>query len=343
MFTTLNIVIGLVFVLLLFSLLTSTVMEVVAAFLSLRGKHLRFTLETMLDDKVDDFLRHPFFRQLSYATNRGKRISPYALPAWLSKGTFRDVLLDILRTEPGETVGQKIQALPEGELKKMLSYLHRQAGEDLGAFSGQIESWFDEVMDRASDWYKRDMKWWLFGVGFTLAVIFNADTIQIYQTLSTNAVAREYLVKAAEEFADTTNMANYSTDTTGLTPEKRMEKSLQRLNTLLTTQVEPLRSPLGLGWTYDQTKFSLFWWLAKIAGLLLTGIAVTFGAPFWFDLLKKLIAFRSGSKIESPQPQALPHAPKMPANWTVPATAKSENPQSTAPSPSLNEPDGPVG
>jgi hypothetical protein len=343
MFTTLNIVIGLVFVLLLFSLLTSTVMEVVAAFLSLRGKHLRFTLETMLDDKVDDFLRHPFFRQLSYATNRGKRISPYALPAWLSKGTFRDVLLDILRTEPGETVGQKIQALPEGELKKMLSYLHRQAGEDLGAFSGQIESWFDEVMDRASDWYKRDMKWWLFGVGFTLAVIFNADTIQIYQTLSTNAVAREYLVKAAEEFADTTNMAGYKTDTTGLTPEQRVEKSLQRLNTMLTSQVEPLRSPLGLGWISDQSKSNLPWWLVKIAGLLLTGIAVTFGAPFWFDLLKKLIAFRSGGKTESaiPSPLPSPPAPTVPANWTAPATPKSEKPN--APIPSLEESEKPVG
>jgi len=333
MFTTLNIVIGLVFVLLLFSLLASTVMEVFAAFLSLRGKHLRFTLEIMLDHKMDDFLNHPLFRQLSHAANRIKQISPYALPSWISKSTFRDVLLDILRSEPGETIGQKIQSLPEGELKNMLSFLRRQAGEDIGAFSNQIESWFDEVMDRASDRYKRDMKWWLFGVGFALAAIFNADTIQIYQTLSTNALAREYLVKAAEEFADTKDIAQLRTDTSGLTPEQRVQISIEKLNEMVNTQIEPLRSPLGLGWNSAKEGGSLPWWLIKIAGLLITGVAVTFGAPFWFDLLRKLISFRSGSKIETAQNQASPPPSTAPSNWTAPSPTASKtdktNPEST--------------
>lgn len=308
-------------------------MEVIAAFLSLRGKHLWFTLETMLDHKMDDFLNHPFFRQLSYAANRVKRISPYALPAWISKSTFRDVLLDILRAEPGETIGQKIQSLPEGELKNMLSFLHRQAGEDIGAFSSQIESWFDEVMDRASDWYKRDMKWWLFGVGFVLAAIFNADTIQIYQTLSTNSLAREYLIKAAEEFADTTDIAQWRTDTTGLTPEQRIQISIEKLNEMVNTQIEPLRSPLGLGWNSEKEGGSLPWWLIKIAGLLITGVAVTFGAPFWFDLLRKLISFRSVGKIETAQNQASPPPALAPTNWTTPIAEASKtdktNPQAT--------------
>jgi hypothetical protein len=31
----------------------------------------------------------------------------------------------------------------------------------------------------------------------------------------------------------------------------------------------------------------------KIVGLLLTAVALTLGAPFWFDLLSKLVKLRS--------------------------------------------------
>ncbi|RPH79952.1 MAG: hypothetical protein EHM80_06530 [Nitrospiraceae bacterium] len=37
-------------------------------------------------------------------------------------------------------------------------------------------------------------------------------------------------------------------------------------------------------------------WALKIIGLLLTAIAVSLGAPFWFDVLNKLINIRSAGK-----------------------------------------------
>jgi hypothetical protein len=33
---------------------------------------------------------------------------------------------------------------------------------------------------------------------------------------------------------------------------------------------------------------SLLAWLFKIGGVLITGFAASYGAPFWFDLLKKI-------------------------------------------------------
>lgn len=38
------------------------------------------------------------------------------------------------------------------------------------------------------------------------------------------------------------------------------------------------------------------WWLAIIGGWLITGIGVTFGAPFWFDLLNRFMVVRSTVK-----------------------------------------------
>ena len=290
MLATLNIVIGLIFVILLFSLLTSTVMEVIAAMLSLRAKHLRYTLENMLGEKLDDFIRHPLFRQLSYATNRRARISLYSLPSAVSKETFTAILRDIMDAGHADELTKKIKGLDEGDLKRMMQFMSRQSDGDPAAFNAQLERWFDEVMARSSDWYKRTLKWWLFGVGLVLAAIFNADTIQIYQNISSNATVQEFLVDMASNYAEKTDTL------AGPNLQLSVEASIARMDSAL-QQIEHIRSPLGLGWTSQQAGQNLPWWLVKLAGLLLTGIAVTFGAPFWFDILKKLLAIRdSGGK-----------------------------------------------
>jgi hypothetical protein len=37
-------------------------------------------------------------------------------------------------------------------------------------------------------------------------------------------------------------------------------------------------------------------WFIKLAGLLLTGLAISQGAPFWFDILNKFMVIRSTVK-----------------------------------------------
>ncbi|MEO8630927.1 MAG: hypothetical protein ABI612_22940 [Betaproteobacteria bacterium] len=46
------------------------------------------------------------------------------------------------------------------------------------------------------------------------------------------------------------------------------------------------------------------WWLIKIIGWLITGLAVTLGALFWFDLLNKLVNLRGSG----PKPAAVPQS-----------------------------------
>ncbi|MGH7962279.1 MAG: hypothetical protein ACRERD_10730 [Candidatus Binatia bacterium] len=41
-------------------------------------------------------------------------------------------------------------------------------------------------------------------------------------------------------------------------------------------------------------------WFLKIVGWLITGVAVSIGAPFWFDLLNKLVDFRGAGKRPEP-------------------------------------------
>lgn len=47
-------------------------------------------------------------------------------------------------------------------------------------------------------------------------------------------------------------------------------------------------------------------WFAKVSGLLLTAIAITLGAPFWFDVLNKIIVVRSTVKPKEKSPEEPP-------------------------------------
>ncbi|MCC6280114.1 MAG: hypothetical protein IT262_05925 [Saprospiraceae bacterium] len=282
MFTTLNIVIGLVFILLLFSLLTSTVLDVIASILSLKAKNLRYTLENMLGDKVDDFIQHPLFRQISYATNRRAKLSTYYLPDAVSKDTFTSILHDLMDAAHTDGLAEKINHLKDSDMKRMMQFMLRQSDGNLQAFKAQTERWYDEVMVRNSAWYKRTMKWWAFGVGFALAAILNADTIQMYQNISTNPVTQDMLMALATDYAERTDSV------TGPTLNLTLEQAVGKVDSVL-HEIDKVRSPIGLGWNSEEADRNLPWWLVKLAGLLITAIAVTFGAPFWYDLLKKLL------------------------------------------------------
>ncbi len=295
MLTILSVIIGLVFVLLLFSLLTSTVMEIIAAILSLRGKHLLETLKNMLGSKVGDFVQHPFFQQLSYASTGKTKLTPYSLPSWISKDTFSSILCDIIGSEDEAEMAQKIKNMPESDFKRLLLYLLRESDGSIEGFRKKVESWFDQVMERATDWYKRSTKWWLFSIGLALAALFNADTIQIYKSLSANSTLREDFVNLAIDYT----AKNDSVAAMDL--NKPLEQSTATAKDLVATYQHVVQSPLGLGWTDQQGGGNLPWWLIKLAGFILTGIAVTFGAPFWFGVLNKLISIRS---VGSPNKQA---------------------------------------
>jgi hypothetical protein len=53
---------------------------------------------------------------------------------------------------------------------------------------------------------------------------------------------------------------------------------------------------LPIGWGGTKPPQTAVDWITKILGILMTGLAVSLGAPFWFDLLNKFIVVRSTVK-----------------------------------------------
>ena len=148
---------------------------------------------------------------------------------------------------------------------------------DLAKAQASIEAWFNSGMERVSGWYKRRMQAVLLGLGLVVAVFLNVDSMKVASELYHNDVLRAAVVAQAGAVTKSDK------------PPAAGADNLVSLNDL----------NLPIGWKGGTD--SWFTVLAKtvpvsILGWLLTAFAISFGAPFWFDLLNKLMVLRSTVK-----------------------------------------------
>jgi hypothetical protein len=134
-------------------------------------------------------------------------------------------------------------------------------------------------MERVSGWYKRRVQTVLWILAIVIALVLNADALHIAKRLWVEPGERSALVNQAQSAA---------TKTTGATSPAHQ---LDQLPVPLGWHLASARhDPQGFPF-YEQ--WSMFWTLlAKLIGLSLTAVAITFGAPFWFDLLSKVARLR---------------------------------------------------
>lgn len=304
MLASIQVVIGIVFVMLLFSLLASTVLEFIAGWLSLRGKQLSRSLDALLGPQVKaDFIKHPYFEQLS-AGSREKALignQKTALPAYITASTFSAILLDTLGLNNPEEVLERLETVPNESLRRMLRFLFEQSS-NYYEFKSKIENWYGEVMDRSSGAYKRDAQRWLFSLGLVIALIFNADTLTIYHNLSVNSSLRDAVAGAAQSY-----LSREAPPPAFGTSEPTAGVAFQQISRLVNENISTFESPLGLGWANVEPNTLDFSWIVyHLLGWLLTATAVSFGASFWFELLKKIINVRSSGPAPPPTPSIPP-------------------------------------
>jgi hypothetical protein len=288
--------IGLAFVYLLLALICTTLNEwLLSYFLNLRPKLLDRTLDKLLSNQgmVDANLRalfddHPLVVQTS--TSAGKRG-----PSYLSATIFSKALLDLVTPTVAGPVGfidvqAGVLALPEGDVKKTLIALMSDTGGDLNKLRANIEEWFDEAMDRASGSFKRHSQAWAIAIAALLTVVTNADTLVIGQKLWENPSLRAEAVKLAEKRAE---MPRPTVEVEYADPDDPLKPSTSKApKETLTGEEESILGKL-IGWEKPVTEYSIGELVRHFAGWALTAIAVSLGAPFWFDVLNRFMKVRN--------------------------------------------------
>lgn len=191
-----------------------------------------------------------------------------------------------------------------------LAPLLDDAAGDVERFRENVEMWFNDGMDRVSGAYKRHTMAWQAVIGLLLAVLMNVDAVQITRTLWHDSAVRQVIVAQAE----------------GVAARDQAPAGGAGEFSALTTQVSSLGLPVGwrgceapaAGTAVSAVSESaslgtpLLWcaeggwnWLGLLPMLLgwcLTAAAVSLGAPFWFDTLKRFISIRSSGKAPEERP-----------------------------------------
>jgi hypothetical protein len=195
------------------------------------------------------------------------------------------------------------------KLKGALLPLVDAAAGNVAVARANIEDWFDSAMDRVSGWYKRRVQIFILWIALAVTVATNADTITIANSLSRDVSMRNALVAAAGEYAKAgTTPAQPVADRSEKLPECKQDAGSPECRVAMNlSQISRLGLPVG--WRRDDPRSvpsGAGGWLTKILGLLLTAIAISLGAPFWFDVLNKIIVVRSTVKPKEKSPDEPP-------------------------------------
>ena len=369
----LDICISLISIYLLYSLLATTIVEMISSLLRLRSTQLKKTFKRMLQDKNFDktvsksnrlseqFFEHP---SIKYLSPRRSFIRKWSFPSYVANETFSKTIVNILRKGKGQTTSERIahslhytdgfdrvdsatkelmqnyidtmkdleeriveqkktkitdqtnaevddseselESLIEEfknthdkmenilhsqsveveidpETRHQLCTLYRDSHENPEQFKTELEEWYIQTQDRSKGAFKRTIACITFGVGLILAVTFNLDTIEIASELQNNPEMRISMLKNAE-----TMMADFSGVEDSTNIQKVFDDNAKKYQQMM-TNINAQMSTTG-SFNTNSAKGAKG---KKILGFLLTAIALSLGAPFWFDLLNKFMRLRT--------------------------------------------------
>lgn len=313
----LDILIGIVTVYLVLGIACTAIVETIASWARLRARNLETALNEMLggayrsaaNDKeasafLEAFYAHPLIRTLSKGED--------GRPSYIPPKIVSRVVEALLKVDQQQlSICDAINALPgdarSNPLKGLLQALLAQTNGQVTEFRHALEEHFNAVMDRASGWYKRHTQNIALLAASVLVIGGNVDTLTLANSLASNPQMRVQMLAFAADVAnnaqadlqtlaehataETGNAATSSSDNNARALTEAIEKS-EAVNRQLRDQATQLsRAGLKMGWeTLPQTPGD---WLAKVGGLLISIVAISLGAPFWFSVLQRFMKVRA--------------------------------------------------
>jgi len=309
MLTFLDVALGLTLLYAALAVFCSSVVEAVSARIGLRGLYLRRGLLRVAGEEglYRRLIHHP-----AIASTYRERPGTGNAPSYLASERFVSALLDVIPTRaramgmpPDFTLPGSPAADPEAyNFARCAHYLHTQGiavggvlsrladrnGATADDFHKALAAWYDSQMERTGGWYKRRVQKLLFAIGLLVALPLNIDTVAITQRLTQDPGLRAWASAEAGKVAAGGSVKDVSTDTAP-------ESGLPIGYACVLAHKQDLGA-LVSGCSRELHAQAFSDWLLKLFGLLLTAFAVSFGAPFWFQLLMKIADLRgSGSAV----------------------------------------------
>ncbi|MFT5466807.1 MAG: hypothetical protein ACI8UO_001907 [Verrucomicrobiales bacterium] len=183
-------------------------------------------------------------------------------------------------------------------------------------FEQHIEDWYNSATDKARSWYRTHMRKISFAVAAIVVLLFNADTLRIASSIWNSDDKAAIISAMADNYAESTTISAppASGDPTNSgANEPAADEADQSTVDQLEGQLETFNAvieegDLPIGWHIEsaeafffkgQMTFENLRWrvvMSALVGWLVTTFALSLGAPFWADTLKRVVLIRETVK-----------------------------------------------
>ncbi len=304
--TWLDVAIGLTLIYLGVSLFVTVINEYIAQMCNLRGRQLHTSLKKLIDDKIikHTLAQHPALAP--FFNNHPEKVGSYIDPKILGRMLVGSLATTTTTNNTVNKIAETIEGLPSTTLKTQLQSIVRTTGDKTEDLVTAVSDWVDRSLTMMGEGYKRNLQIISFLVALVITVTLNINTITLTERLyhdkelrnATSALAVQVTERISQE---TFEKCLKQADTALLDPTCN---ELNKLTNIIQKHDESL-GKLPIGWP-DQSKSAteaslsethkMLLWGERLLGWLLTALAVSLGAPFWFDLLNKAANIRHGMK-----------------------------------------------
>lgn len=329
-----EVAIGLVLVYLILSMIVSSIGQVISQWLAIPANQLKSAVGNLLGNIsrnvassdagdqnatpdlkpiVDSFYEAPSIKQCakpgaSHKPEKGlpSRIDASAFYPGLKHapreafGLTEDVseILAAAKKVKGELSGEEdellkapgVQEFLASDLGASLSELYGKAKRDIDSgvtrvtdvtvrFEQHVADWYNTTTSELSNWYRLHMRKVNFVIAVFVTLAFNADSLMIAKSIWDSED-----VSAAVSTITTNYVEKSAGPIEASTPEEAAEELGDQLRVLNQIYDSKSRTVLPLGILQ-----SLIGWTATV-------FALSLGAPFWYDLLKRLIRIQGTVK-----------------------------------------------
>ena len=186
-------------------------------------------------------------------------------------------------------------------------------GSELEQLQTELETWFNNGMTRASGVYRRNVKGVGLLIGLAIAFTINADTFYMFQRLSSDPAIRSSIIQAAEQIEvrgiETPEQLAANSGISELSEEiadqlvENMEIELRSVGEAVEQTLAQYPLPIGRSQSVlaaqqaAEANWPIKFIPQRLVGWSITALALSMGASFWFDLLRKVTSVRaSGDK-----------------------------------------------
>ncbi|MBE0671693.1 MAG: hypothetical protein IH588_13985 [Anaerolineales bacterium] len=280
----LEVVIGLIFVYYVLGSIVSLITQWINESLETRGKALeRYLIKIVGDKKLEDLVKLPQLQALrpirykNFLSVFGSATEPKKLEK-VPVATLVDAYFDLAGLTTREDLNlaqlaELVDKLPDSDGKQAFIKWINQGVTNIDDLRKRTTAYFTGLMEQASATFRSNARSFVIILSIAVTALFGTDSIQLAQTLWTNAELRALAAAKAEmvvqqEGADAT-----------------VDDLIKELGDLT----------IKIGWwqtEHPAVGADVMTWvtfiLLKALGLSLTAAAVSQGSSFWYDLLKKI-------------------------------------------------------